>query len=175
MSAVRKKEKRLGTQRQPRLFITNGTYADITVVNRRYGIKRRTRTGSRLFVVEKGTKGFSSRQKKKTSSDCGASDTSELIFEDCLIPEDALLGKRRRRFFVDAMRVLDGGRISIAALGLGHGARPRTEAAAQVFQSNASNFGKSDQRISKAIQWKLADMATEIDAARLLTMRRLPA
>jgi alkylation response protein AidB-like acyl-CoA dehydrogenase len=90
-----------------------------------------------------------------------------MIFEDCVIPAENLLGKEGDGF-IDAMRVLDGGRISIAALSLGM-AQGAYEAALK-YAKERRQFGKAIGEF-QAIQWKLADMATEIDAARLLTMR----
>jgi hypothetical protein len=90
-----------------------------------------------------------------------------MIFEDCVIPAENLLGKEGDGF-IDAMRVLDGGRISIAALSLGM-AQGAYEAALN-YSKERKQFGKAIGEF-QAIQWKLADMATEIDAARLLTMR----
>ena len=122
--------------------------------------------GLSAFVVEKGTKGFRPG-KKENKLGLRASDTSELIFEDCEIPGENLLGKEGDGF-IDAMRVLDGGRISIAALGLGM-AQGAYEAALK-YSKQRKQFGKAISEF-QAIGWKLADMATEIDAARLLTMR----
>ena len=96
-----------------------------------------------------------------------ASDTSELIFEDCEIPAENLLGAEGEGF-IDAMRVLDGGRISIAALALGIG-RGALDAALN-YVKERRQFGKAIAEF-QGIQWKLADMATELDAARLLTQR----
>jgi alkylation response protein AidB-like acyl-CoA dehydrogenase len=118
------------------------------------------------FVVEKGTKGFQPG-KKENKLGLRASDTSELIFDDCEIPEENLLGTEGEGF-VDAMRVLDGGRISIAALALGI-ARGALDAALN-YVKERRQFGKAIAEF-QGIQWKLADMATELDAARLLTQR----
>ncbi len=163
MNAVRKKNGWVlnGTK----TFITNGSYADVAVVIAVTDKTAHTH-GLSAFVVEKGTKGFRPG-KKENKLGLRASDTSELIFEDCWVPEDALLGKEGDGF-IDAMRVLDGGRISIAALGLGM-AQGAYEAALNYSQQR-KQFGKAISEF-QAIQWKLADMATEIDAARLLTMR----
>ncbi|MGC2584622.1 MAG: acyl-CoA dehydrogenase family protein, partial [Acidobacteriaceae bacterium] len=88
-------------------------------------------------------------------------------FEDCALPADALLGKEGEGF-VDAMRTLDGGRISIAALSLGIG-RGALDASVK-YVKQRRQFGKAIAEF-QGIQWKLADMATELDAARLLTLR----
>src|SRR6202012_4216987 len=94
-------------------FITNGSHADVAVViavtDRALGTH-----GLSAFVVEKGTPGFRPG-KKENKLGVGASDTAELIFEDCEVPEENLLGKLGEGF-VDSMRILDGGRVSIAAL-----------------------------------------------------------
>ena len=118
------------------------------------------------FLVEKGTKGFRPG-KKENKLGLRASDTSELIFEDCVVPEENLLGIEGDGF-KDAMRVLDGGRISIAALALGI-ARGALDAAAK-YATERHQFGKPIADF-QAIQFKLATMATELDAAWLLTMR----
>src|SRR5438874_4498814 len=110
------------------------------------------------LVVEKGTKGFRPG-KKENKLGLRASDTAELIFEDCVIPAENLLGAEGQGF-VDAMRVLDGGRISIAALSLGM-AEGAYEAALK-YSKERKQFGKAIGEF-QAIQWKLADMATEID------------
>jgi hypothetical protein len=146
-------------------FITNGHYADVAVVIAVTDKSQGTH-GLSAFVVEKGIKGFRPG-KKENKLGLRASDTSELLFEDCVIPEDNLLGKEGEGF-VDAMRVLDGGRISIAALALGIG-RGALDAALN-YVKERRQFGKAIAEF-QGIQWKLADMATELDAARLLTQR----
>jgi alkylation response protein AidB-like acyl-CoA dehydrogenase len=163
MSAVRKGNEWVlnGTK----TFITNGHYADIAVVIAVTDKSKGTK-GMTAFLVDKGTKGFRPG-KKENKLGLRASDTSELIFEDCVVPASAMCGQEGQGF-VDAMKVLDGGRISIAALGLGM---------AQGAYESALKYSKSRKQFGQAIsefqgiQWKLADMATEIDAARLLTMR----
>jgi alkylation response protein AidB-like acyl-CoA dehydrogenase len=146
-------------------FITNGHYADVLVV---IAITDRTAHthGLSAFIVEKDTKGFRPG-KKENKLGLRASDTSELIFQDCFVPAENLLGKEGDGF-IDAMRVLDGGRVSIAALSLGM-AQGAYEAALK-YSKQRRQFGKPISDF-QAIQWKLADMVTEIDAARLLTMR----
>ena len=146
-------------------FCTNGHYADVLVVIAVTDRAAHTH-GLSAFIVEKGTPGFRPG-KKEDKLGLRASDTAELIFEDCILPADRLLGTEGQGF-VDAMRVLDGGRISIAALSLGM---------AQGAYEAALNYSKQRKQFGRAIsdfqgiQWKLADMATEIDAARLLTFR----
>ncbi|MGZ4788002.1 MAG: acyl-CoA dehydrogenase family protein [Terriglobales bacterium] len=146
-------------------FITNGHYADVMVVIAVTDKTAHTH-GLSAFVVEKGTKGFRPG-KKENKLGLRASDTSEMIFEDCEIPAENLLGGEGQGF-IDAMRVLDGGRISIAALGLGM-AQGAYESALR-YSKERKQFGKAISEF-QAIQWKLADLATEIDAARLLTNR----
>ncbi|HEV2382699.1 MAG TPA: acyl-CoA dehydrogenase [Terriglobia bacterium] len=146
-------------------FTTNGTYADVCVamaVTDRSADKH----GISAFIIEKGTPGFRSG-KKENKLGLRASDTAEVIFEDCRIPRENCLGAPGQGF-VDSLRVLDKGRISIAALALGmaQGAYEASLAYAKLRQQ----FGKPIAEF-QAIQWKLADMATEIDAARLLTLR----
>lgn len=146
-------------------FITNGHHADVIVVIAVTDKTAHTH-GLSAFVLEKNAKGFRPG-KKENKLGLRASDTSELIFEDCWLPSDALLGKEGDGF-IDAMRILDGGRISIAALGLGI-AQGAYEAALK-YSRQRRQFGKAISEF-QAIQWKLADMVTEIDAARLLTLR----
>ena len=163
MSAVRNKHGWIlnGTK----TFCTNGHYADVLVVIAVTDRAAHTH-GLSAFIVEKGAKGFRPG-KKENKLGLRASDTAELIFEDCLIPEENLVGAEGNGF-IDAMRVLDGGRISIAALSLGM-AQGAYEAALN-YSKQRKQFGRAISDF-QAIQWKLADMATEIDAARLLTMR----
>jgi alkylation response protein AidB-like acyl-CoA dehydrogenase len=147
-------------------FITNGTYANCAVVLAVTDKEKGTRGGISAFVVERGTAGFRSG-KKENKLGLRASDTAELIFENCEIPEENMIGNLGEGF-KDAMRVLDGGRISIAALSLGM-ARGALDAAMKYAQERRQ-FGKSISEF-QAIQFKLADMATQLDAAWLLTMR----
>jgi len=146
-------------------FITNGSHAEVAVI---IAVTDKTKGthGLSAFIVEKGTPGFRPG-KKENKLGLRASDTSELIFEDCEIPAENLLGVEGEGF-IDAMRVLDGGRISIAALALGI-ARGALDAALK-YVKERRQFGKAIAEF-QGIQWKLADMATELDAARLLTQR----
>ena len=146
-------------------FITNGHYADVLTIIAVTDKSARTH-GLSAFIVEKDAKGFRPG-KKENKLGLRASDTAELIFEDCFVPDENLLGKAGDGF-VDAMRVLDGGRISIAALSLGM-AQGAYDCALK-YSKQRNQFGKSISEF-QAIQWKLADMATEIEAARLLTLR----
>jgi alkylation response protein AidB-like acyl-CoA dehydrogenase len=122
--------------------------------------------GISAFVLEKGMPGFKPG-KKENKLGLRASDTSEVIFSDCRVSGSQLLGEEGQGF-INSLQVLDGGRISIAALGLGM---------AQGAFEAATNYAKQRKQFGKAIsefqatQFKLADMATEIDAARLLTYR----
>ena len=146
-------------------FTTHGTYGDICVAMA-VTDKSAGHHGISAFILEKGTPGFSSG-KKENKLGLRASDTSTMIFEDCRLPKDNLLGELGHGF-IDALKVLDGGRISIAALGVGM---------AQGAYEAALNYAKQRKQFGKpiadfqAIQFKLADMATEIDAARLLMHR----
>jgi hypothetical protein len=146
-------------------FITNGHYADVSVIIAVTDKSQGTH-GLSAFIVEKGTPGFRAG-KKENKLGLRASDTSELIFEDCAIPAENLLGNLGEGF-IDAMRTLDGGRISIAALSLGI-ARGALDASVK-YVKERRQFGKAIAEF-QGIQWKLADMATELDAARLLTLR----
>ena len=147
-------------------FITNGTYANCAVVMAVTDREKGTRGGISGFVVEKGTKGFRPG-KKENKLGLRASDTAELIFEECEVPAENLVGKEGDGF-KDAMGVLDGGRISIAALSLGM-ARGALDSARK-YALERRQFGKTISEF-QGIQFKFADMATELDAAWLLTMR----
>jgi alkylation response protein AidB-like acyl-CoA dehydrogenase len=146
-------------------FCTNGHYADVLVVIAVTDRAAHTH-GLSAFIVEHDMKGFRPG-KKENKLGLRASDTAELIFEDCFVPAENLLGHEGNGF-IDAMRILDGGRISIAALSLGM-AEGAYEAALK-YSKERKQFGKSISDF-QAIQWKLADMATEIEAAKLLTLR----
>ena len=128
-------------------FITNGRYADVAVVIAVTDKSKGTH-GLSAFVVEKGTGGFRPG-KKENKLGLRASDTSELIFEDCEIPEENRLGVEGEGF-IDAMRVLDGGRISIAALSLGIG-RGALDAALK-YVKERRQFGKAIAEF-QGIQW----------------------
>ncbi len=147
-------------------FITNASYADCALVLAVTDKEKGTRGGISGFLIEKGTTGFRPG-KKENKLGLRASDTAELIFEDCFVPDDHLVGTVGEGF-KDAMRVLDGGRISIAALSLGI-ARGALDAAMK-YAKQRRQFGKAISEF-QAIQFKLATMATELDAAWLLTMR----
>ena len=147
-------------------FITNGSYADCALVLAVTDREKGTSAGISGFLVEKGTKGFRPGRKENKLG-LRASDTSELIFEDCFVPDDHLVGEVGHGF-KDAMKVLDGGRISIAALSLGM-ARGALDAAMK-YACERRQFGKAISEF-QAIQFKLADMATQLEAAWLLTMR----
>jgi len=146
-------------------FTTNGHYADVCV-GMALTDKSKGSHGISAFILEKGTPGFRPG-KKENKLGLRASDTAELIFEDCFVPTENMVGGEGNGFR-DAMRVLDGGRISIAALSLGM-AEGAYDAALR-YSKQRKQFGKAISDF-QAIQWKLADMATEIDAAMLLTMR----
>jgi hypothetical protein len=144
-------------------FITNGSLADVAVVmavtDRAKGKK-----GISAFIVERGTPGFRPG-KKEDKLGVRSSDTSELIFEDCKVPGSHLLGEEGRGF-VDTLRILDRGRIGIAAfaVGIAQGALD----AATSYAMGRKQFGQAIAEF-QAIQFKLADMATRIAASRLLT------
>ena len=163
MTAVRKR--RSWVLNGTKTFCTNGHYADVLVVLAVTDRASHTH-GLSAFIVEKDTRGFRAG-KKENKLGLRASDTAELVFEDCEVPAENLLGQEGGGFS-DAMRILDGGRISIAALGLGM-AVGAFEAALK-YSKQREQFGKPISEF-QAIQWKLADMATEIEAGRLLTFR----
>jgi alkylation response protein AidB-like acyl-CoA dehydrogenase len=146
-------------------WITHGISGDIAVVIARTG-ERRTRDNATAFVVERGTPGFSGG-KKENKLGMRASETAEMIFDQCRIPGANQLGGTGDGFR-QALAVLDGGRISIAALSLGI-AKGALEAAVK-YSKERHQF---DQPIAnfQGISFKLADMATEIAAAELLTFQ----
>ena len=143
-------------------FITHAISGDVAVVIVRTGEKGDSR-GMTAFIVEKGTKGFSSG-KKEDKLGMRASETAELIFDNCKIPNDNVLGNVGEGF-IQAMKVLDGGRISIAALSLGI-AKGAYEASLK-YSKERVQFGKPISQ-HQAISFKLADMATSIEASELL-------
>jgi alkylation response protein AidB-like acyl-CoA dehydrogenase len=122
--------------------------------------------GISAFILEKGMEGFRPG-KKENKLGLRASDTSEVIFSDCRVPAANLLGAEGQGF-INSLQILDGGRISIAALGLGM-AQGAFEAALK-YSKQRKQFGKAISEF-QGIQFKLADMATQIDAARMLTYR----
>jgi alkylation response protein AidB-like acyl-CoA dehydrogenase len=146
-------------------WITHGISGDVAVVVCRTG-EPRTKNNATAFVVERGTAGFSGG-KKENKLGMRASETAEMIFENCIIPDANRLGEVGEGF-KQAMKVLDGGRISIASLSLGI-AKGAYEAALQYSQERH----QFDKPISsfQGISFKLADMATEIQAAELLTLK----
>jgi alkylation response protein AidB-like acyl-CoA dehydrogenase len=146
-------------------FITHGKSGDVSVVIVRTGEVGDSH-GMTAFIIEKGTKGFSAG-KKENKLGMRASETAELIFTDCRVHKSQMIGKEGDGF-VQALKVLDGGRISIAALSLGI-AQGAFEAALK-YSHERHQF---NQPISKfqGIAFKLADMATKIEAAKLLTYR----
>lgn len=146
-------------------WITHGKSGDLAVVICRTG-EPRTRNNSTAFVVERGSAGFSAG-KKENKLGMRASETAEMIFDNCRIPDSQRLGEVGEGF-KQAMAVLDGGRISIASLSLGI-AKGAYEAALQYAQER-HQFDKPIASF-QAISFKLADMATEIAAAELLTLQ----
>jgi alkylation response protein AidB-like acyl-CoA dehydrogenase len=146
-------------------FTTNGHYADVCVGMAVTDASKKHH-GISAFVVEKGTAGFRPG-KKENKLGLRASDTSEVVFTDCKVPAENLLG-REGQGFINSLQILDGGRISIAALGLGM-AQGAYECSVR-YAKQRKQFGKAIAEF-QAIQFKLADMATQIEAARLLTYR----
>ena len=146
-------------------FTTHGSVADLTVV---FAVTDpdKGKKGISAFAIEKGTPGFRSG-KKENKMGLRASDTAEVVMDDCRVPGDALVGTRGEGF-VDAMKILDGGRISIAALALGM-ARGAYDAAL-AYAKERHQFGKPIAEF-QAIQGMLAEMATRLDAATLLVYR----
>ena len=146
-------------------FVTNGHYADIAVV---MAVTDKTAGKHCLsaFIVEKGATGFRAGKKERKLG-MRASDTAELVLENCRVPKSNTLG-RPGQGFKDCLKILDKGRIGIAAIAVGI-AQGAFEAAS-AYARERKQFGRPIGSF-QAIQWKIADMATEIDAARLLTYR----
>jgi alkylation response protein AidB-like acyl-CoA dehydrogenase len=144
-------------------FTTNATVAGVYVI---MAITDPAKKAISAFVIERDTPGLSTG-KKENKLGMRASDTASVILEDCRIPAKNLLGKEGGAFR-DCMQILDGGRISIAALGVGM-AQGAYEHALR-YAKERRQFGKAISEF-QAIRFKLADMATEIEAARLLTQR----
>ncbi|HEU4598053.1 MAG TPA: acyl-CoA dehydrogenase [Pyrinomonadaceae bacterium] len=146
-------------------FITHAIHGDTCVAVASTDRAMRSK-GITAFIFEKGTKGFMPG-KKEDKLGLRASETASVIFEDCHIPDSNRLGPEGLGF-IQAMQILDGGRISIAALALGIAQGAYESAVA--YSKERKQFGKPISEF-QAIQFKLADMATQIDAARLLTYR----
>ncbi len=144
-------------------FITHGISGDIAVVIARNGEKGDSR-GMTAFVVERGTPGFTAG-KKENKLGMRASETAEMIFDNCVIPDENRLGPVGEGF-IQSMKILDGGRISIAALSLG--VAKGSFNASLKYSKERKQFGKAISSF-QGISFKLADMATEIEAAVLLT------
>jgi alkylation response protein AidB-like acyl-CoA dehydrogenase len=148
-----------------KIFITQGSVADVYVIMAATD-KAKKQHGISAFIVERGTPGLSATPMKNKLG-VRASDTAQLTFDDVRVPKEHLLGQVDQGF-VDTLNILDGGRIGIAAMALGIG-RGAYEEALQYAQQR-EQFGQPIADF-QAIQWKLADMATELDAARLLVLR----
>ncbi|MBA4407728.1 acyl-CoA dehydrogenase [bacterium] len=146
-------------------FITHGGVGE-TVVVLAVTDKSKNKKGISAFIVEKGTEGFSTG-KKENKLGMRSSETTQLIFENCHVPANNLMGNEGEGF-TQAMRILEGGRISIAALSVGL-AQGCLEASL-AYSKERKQFGKSISEF-QAIQFKLADLATEIEAARLMTFK----
>jgi len=148
-----------------KIFITNGGAADVFCVfamtDKSKGLK-----GISCFIVEKGFKGFSIG-KVEDKMGIRASSTTELIFEDCIVPKENLVGKEGQGFKI-AMKTLDGGRIGIAAQALGIAEGAFNEAVE--YMKERKQFGKSLTRF-QGLQWMIADMDTKIEAARYLVYK----
>ena len=146
-------------------FTTNAQYADVCVAMF-VTDRAASQHGISAFIIEKDTPGFRVG-KKENKLGMRASATGEVLFQDCRLPESQLCGKLNEGF-IDSLRILDGGRISIAALSVGI-AQGAYDAALR-YSKQRKQFGRPISEF-QAIQHKLADMATSIDAARLLTYR----
>lgn len=146
-------------------FITHGKSGQIAVIIVRTGEKGDSR-GMTAIVVEKGTPGYSAG-KKENKLGMRASETTELIFQDCRVPSENILGNVGEGF-IQSLKVLEGGRISIASISIGiaRGAY----LAAKAYSKERHQFGKPISHF-QAIAFKLADMATKIEAAELLTFK----
>src|SRR5467141_3019320 len=146
-------------------FITHAIHADTCVAFASSDRSKRSK-GITAFIFEKGLKGFAP-SRKENKLGLRASETASVVFEDCFVSDEDRLGEEGKGF-VNAMEILDGGRISIAALAVGI-AQGAFESAVR-YSGERQQFGKPIREF-QAIQFKLADMATQIDAARLLMYR----
>ena len=145
-------------------WITNATHAGLYVLTALTDAEKGTRGGITAFLVEKGTPGFSVG-KKEDKLGMRASDTAQLLMEDVRVPKDAVLGEVGTGF-KNFMQILDGGRISIAALSLGLAEGAHEYSVKYAKEREA--FGKTIEHF-QAIQWMIADAATKIEASRLMT------
>lgn len=165
MRTVAKKDGEYWVLNGAKNFITHGKSGNVAVIIARTG-EPGDKKGATAFVIEKGTEGFYSGRKEDKLG-MRASETTELIFDNCRVHESQILGEVGEGF-VQALKVLDGGRISIAALSLG---------IAKGALMHAIEYSKERHQFNKpiasfqGISFKLADMATKVDAAELLTMR----
>jgi alkylation response protein AidB-like acyl-CoA dehydrogenase len=148
-----------------KIFITQGSVADIYVLMAATD-KTKQQHGISAFIVERGTPGLSAIPMKNKFG-VRASDTAQLTLDNVHIPKENLLGQLNHGF-IDTLKILDGGRIGIAAMALGIGRGAYEEALK--YAQQRQQFGQPIAQF-QAIQWKLADMATELDAARLLVLR----
>ena len=162
MKCVAKKEGNEWVLNGAKNWITHGISGDVAVVLARTGDLLDSR-GITAFIVERGTPGFQGG-KKENKLGMRASETAEMIFEDCRIPEENVLGEVGDGF-IQAMKILDGGRISIGALSLG--IAKGALAASIKYSKEREQFGQPISNF-QAIAFKLADMATEIEAAEML-------
>jgi len=146
-----------------KIFITNGGYADVVVVIAMTDKKKGTRGGISAFIVEKGFEGYSIGKVEDKLGICGSS-TTELVFQNCIVPKENLLGKIGDGFKV-ALSTLDGGRIGIGAqaLGIAQGAFDVTVE----YMKARKQFGKKLSQM-EALQFEIAELKTQIEAARLL-------
>ncbi len=146
-------------------FITHGASGETAVVMAVFD-KSKGKKGISAFILEKGMKGFSSGKKEKKLG-MRSCETTQLIFDNCKVPAENLIGNEGEGF-IQAMKILEGGRISIAALsvGLAQGCLD----ASLAYSKERKQFGKSISEF-QGIQFKLSDMATETNAARLLTYK----
>ncbi|MFT4155657.1 acyl-CoA dehydrogenase family protein [Parafilimonas sp.] len=165
MQCTAKKEGNTWILNGAKSWITHGKSSQVAVVIARTG-EPGTRNNTTAFVVERGTPGFSGG-KKENKLGMRASETAEMIFDNCIIPDENRLGNVGEGF-KQSMQVLDGGRISIACLSVGI-AKGAFEAAAK-YSKERRQFGQPICNF-QGIGFKIADMATEIDAAELLIMR----
>ena len=165
MSTTARKEGNKWILNGTKNFITHGISGDIAVIIARNGDRGDSRSMT-AFVVEKGTPGFYAG-KKENKLGMRASETAEMIFEECVIPDENRLGPVGDGF-IQSMKILDGGRISIAALSLGIAKGAYN--ASLSYSKERRQFGKPIASF-QGISFKLADMVTEIEAASLLTQK----
>lgn len=167
MDCVAKREGDGWTINGTKIFATNGDVAQVAVVMASTDRAGGQKSGVTAFIVERGTKGYQVGVHEQKMG-CRASTTTEIHFQDCWVPAQQVVGDEVGKGFIQALKVLDGGRISIAAMAIGLAAGALDLAVK--YAQERTQFGQPIGKF-QAVQWMIADSATEVEAARLLTYR----